>query len=176
MVWLLLLPFALHAAALLTDEFYFHHERGLPRWERIGHPLDTFTVLAGFYWILFLPWSGAALKIYLALAIFSCLFVTKDEWVHVRCCRGGENWLHAILFLLHPVTFIMAALIWPFLHGQASPWLVLGEGDRFILQVAFPAFVGLTTLYWIYQILYWNWLRKAPNPLAEGMNEKRTRH
>jgi len=26
-----------------VDEFYFHRRRGLPRWERLAHPLDTMT-------------------------------------------------------------------------------------------------------------------------------------
>ena len=37
--------FGTQAALMMVDELHFHRRRGLPRWERIGHPLDTATVL-----------------------------------------------------------------------------------------------------------------------------------
>ena len=82
-------------AVINIDEFYFHVKRGLPKWERIGHPLDTLTVLACFAFILIFPYSSLNLKIYIGLALFSCVFVTKDEFVHKECCPASEQWLHA---------------------------------------------------------------------------------
>ena len=32
----------LQALVMAVDEFYCHYRRELPRWERWGHPLDTF--------------------------------------------------------------------------------------------------------------------------------------
>ena len=42
---LLYLPFAVQGLAILVDEFWFHHRRGLPRWERLGHPIDTLPLI-----------------------------------------------------------------------------------------------------------------------------------
>ena len=46
------------------------------------------------------------------LAAFSCLLITKDEFVHQRLCTGGEHWVHAVLFILHPLVLIGTALLW----------------------------------------------------------------
>src|SRR5690606_12706734 len=71
---------ALQALAMVVDEGWFHRRRGLPRWERIGHPLDTLTIALCLAWLLCVPPSeSAALPGYLVLAIGSTLFVTKDE-------------------------------------------------------------------------------------------------
>ncbi|HWU42647.1 MAG TPA: hypothetical protein VN132_04380, partial [Bdellovibrio sp.] len=43
----------LQGSIMLIDEFFFHHKRGLPRWERIGHPLDTITVLTCLLFLYF---------------------------------------------------------------------------------------------------------------------------
>jgi hypothetical protein len=141
---------ALQGLLMLVDEFWFHRRREVPRWERIGHPLDTLTVLVPFSFTLVLPpaqpWSGTFFG-FLALAIFSCLFVTKDEWVHARFCLPGEQWLHALLFLLHPMMFVALWLLWK--HGEVG-WIAL--------QTA----VTFGFLCW--QTLYWNgpWAPKSP--------------
>ena len=45
----------LQGLAMLVDELLFHRRRGLPRWERIGHPIDTLSVLACYGVSLWLP-------------------------------------------------------------------------------------------------------------------------
>lgn len=141
--------FIAQGAVLAMDEVVFHRERGLPRWERWGHPLDTLSVLLCLAVALILPaqppWSG----IYAGLAIFSCLLVTKDEWVHSRFCRPAENWLHALLFLLHP------ALLWT-IYGL---WKT-GSGFS---ELALRLEALLCGIFMLYQLLYWNlpWRRNA---------------
>lgn len=165
MGYLILLPFIIQTLVIMIDEFYFHVRRGLPKWERLGHPLDTLTVLACFMFILFVPYSSLTLKIYIALAIFSCIFVTKDEFVHKECCLASEQWLHALLFLNHPVVLTMAGLIWSMSTRTAGPeWLnslspYLDQMHRFLrMQTA------ATALFFIYQLVYWNliWKDKIP--------------
>jgi len=82
-MWVLtLLPFALQAVAIGIDEVWFHRRRGLPLWERIGHPIDTFTVVLCLGYILIIPYSKQAIIPYCLLAVISSLMVTKDEFVH----------------------------------------------------------------------------------------------
>jgi 2-polyprenyl-6-hydroxyphenyl methylase / 3-demethylubiquinone-9 3-methyltransferase len=125
------LPLVLQGLAMVVDEGVFHRRRGLPRWERIGHPLDTATIAL----CLIARLLGAPLAVYAAFAIFSTLFVTKDEAVHAKLCTAGEHWLHSILFVLHPI--VLAALWF------ASPGIVA-------MQLA------IVTAFALYQVIYWN--------------------
>lgn len=151
MHWLLTLPFLLQGAAMVVDEFWFHRRRGLGRWERIGHPVDTLTVLVCYGVALLAPYSPTALAWYVGCAVFSMLCVTKDEFVHARRCSPGEHWLHAVLFLLHPVTLAAAALIWMDAPSGAAAW-------RGFLAGAF----GVAAVFGLYQLLYWNVWRPHP--------------
>ena len=128
-------PIALQALAMLVDEFYFHRRRDLPRWERIGHPLDTLTIVACLVWLL----AGGGLTGYVVLAIASTLFVTKDEAVHTKHSSAGEHWLHAVLFALHPIVLAaFAYLAWR------------GESTALKIQLA------VTLGFFGYQVIYWN--------------------
>lgn len=163
MIVLLLAPFIIQTLVILFDEFYFHVRRGLPKWERLGHPLDTLTVLICFFFILFVPYSSLALKIYIGLAIFSCIFVTKDEFVHKECCPASEQWLHALLFLNHPVVLASAGLIWFTLdRAEAPAWLSGLVPYAQTLDTFLWVQSGMITLFFLYQLVYWNLLWKAP--------------
>jgi hypothetical protein len=136
---------ALQAVVMLVDEGYFHRRRGLPRWERIGHPLDTLSVAACYAWLLIAtPAHTSSMGIYVALAAFSCLLVTKDEVVHARVCTRAECWLHAVLFVLHPI--VLAGIGYAWLHGEA--WLVRVQ-------------LALTLSGGVYQVVYWNLRHEA---------------
>lgn len=158
---LLLIPFALQATCMIGDEFYFHRKRALPRWERLGHPLDTLTVLLCWAVVLFAAPTRVAVTAYVGLSVFSCLFVTKDEWVHATHCRGGEHWLHAILFILHPMTFLSAGILWQSNHAAIAPARAGGgvHDDGFV-QWFFLANAVLTLFFGTYQLVYWNLLWK----------------
>lgn len=152
-----LLPFALQALCMVFDEGYFHIRRGLPKWERIGHPLDTLTVLICMGFVLFVPFSKATLFLYIALAALSSIFVTKDEFVHKDHCPASENWLHALLFTLHPITLTSAGFMWPVVqNATVSPWIAKWlnnpEGLLLFLKIQF----GVMTLFFFYQIIFWN--------------------
>jgi len=132
-----LIPIGLQAAAMLVDEGWFHRRRGLPRWERIGHPLDTLTLVACLVWLL----HGGSAHGYLALAVGSTLFVAKDEPVHAQLCTPGEHWLHALLFVLHPLVLAsFYVLPRPVLAGQ----------------------LAVTLAFLAYQVIYWNVVRVPP--------------
>jgi hypothetical protein len=144
LTWLAL-PLLLQAAAMLVDELYFHRRRGLKRWESVGHPLDTLSVLACYGLALWATPSESNLVSYALLAAFSCLFVTKDELVHAAQCRPGEHWLHAVLFMLHPIVLGSVALLW-------------FRQERGLLGLS----AILTAGFGVYQLTYWNlpWARR----------------
>jgi hypothetical protein len=143
---ILLLPAAMQALAMSVDELVFHRKRGLPRWERVGHPLDTLTAALCYCWLVAVPArSPNALGIYIALCAFSCLFITKDEFVHARLCEPLETWLHAVLFVLHPVVFLAFGVIW---YSGENAWVLLG---------ALATTLGLLS----YQVVYWNWRARS---------------
>ena len=139
MLALLAVPLVLQAVAMLVDELYFHRQRKLPLWERLGHPLDTLSVLGCYVLALCLAPTGSNLWLYAGLAGVSCLLVTKDEWIHSAHCRPAEQWLHAVLFVLHPVVLGVGALLWM-------------RNERGLLWLS----AGLTTGFGLYQALYWN--------------------
>lgn len=165
MFFLLLIPFLVQMLVINFDEFYFHVRRGLPKWERLGHPLDTLTVLGCFAFILFVPYSSFFLKVYIGLAIFSCIFVTKDEFVHKEHCPASEQWLHALLFLNHPIVLTAAGLIWPIIQGiKASTWLngLLPYAGQ--LKLIFACQTASIAVFLLYQIIYWNFIWKDKVP------------
>lgn len=157
-MWMLaILPFCVQALGMFFDEGYFHIRRGLPKWERIGHPIDTFSVIFCLAYVLFIPFSTPALTFYIILAIISCILVTKDEFVHKEHCPATENWLHAILFTLHPITLTCAGFIWPVVQGiEVTPWISQWLDDKQSLRLFLQMQLGTTTLFFFYQIIFWN--------------------
>ena len=129
------------AFVILVDEFYCHYRRKLPRWERWGHPLDTLFLLLPLSLLVFIP--NLSLWVYGLVAGFSCLFITKDEWIHSEFCEPFENWLHAILFVLHPLVLIFA-------------WNIKIENPEILFWILPP--MGL---FLIYQLLYWNFYESS---------------
>ncbi|HEX2734393.1 MAG TPA: hypothetical protein VHM70_22440 [Polyangiaceae bacterium] len=142
------LPMGLQALAMLVDELHFHRQRGLPRWERIGHPLDTSSALICYGLTLSLAPTSGNLIWYVLAATFSCLLVTKDELVHARYCSPWEHWLHALLFVIHPIVLGVGALLW-------------FEQERTLLWLS----ASLTAAFGSYQALYWNvpWTKPLPS-------------
>ncbi|HMG53685.1 MAG TPA: bifunctional 2-polyprenyl-6-hydroxyphenol methylase/3-demethylubiquinol 3-O-methyltransferase UbiG [Kofleriaceae bacterium] len=149
MLGLLIAPLAIQGAVMIADEALCHRRRGLPRWERIGHPLDTLTVALCVAWLVAMPPGRGALAVYLGLAVFSTLFVTKDEPVHARLCGPGEHWLHALLFALHPIAFAALGVLW---------WTG-GHGTLLAMQLV------VTLGFGAYQAVYWN-LWRARDPIS----------
>jgi hypothetical protein len=155
------IPFFLQLIAMLFDEGYFHIKRGLPKWEKIGHPLDTLSVLLCIGFTLFVPFSTVNLKIYIALAIFSSILVTKDEFVHKHHCPASENWLHALLFTLHPITLCIAGFIWPIIQDQElSLWIHKILNNKQNLKLFMQVQFCMGTLFLFYQIIFWNFIWK----------------
>lgn len=147
MLWLTI-PFFIQLIVMSWDEYYFHIKRGLPLWERIGHHIDTLSVLACLVFAYYVPYSSMMLKWYVALAIFSCLMVTKDEFIHKHHCPAAEQWLHALLFLNHPILLTCVGYMW--------------KKPTFLLSLFLGLQVIMTILFFIYQVIYWNvWKRKT---------------
>jgi hypothetical protein len=143
---------------MLMDEAWYHRRRGLPRWERWGHPLDTLTVLICYALALFRIGPQGNLPVYLAAAVFSALFVTKDEWIHAQACSGGEMWLHACLFALHPVLLGLAGMYMLGIGGETP--------GRDFFGIFLAGQTSVTGLFLAYQLLYWNGPWKPALPPA----------
>jgi hypothetical protein len=153
----LAVPFVLQMLCIAADELWFHRKRGLPRWERIGHPLDTLTVVLCLLWILCVKPDHRAVTVYIILAAFSCVFVAKDEPVHWRRCSLAEQWLHAFLFMLHPLVLASAAFLWPASRGRLpGTYLLAGPSgfERIFLIITCGLMVGFS----FYQFVFWNLL------------------
>jgi hypothetical protein len=123
--------------AMFVDEFYFHEKRGLELWEKVGHPLDTITVFLSYSYLI---WGSGDLLIYICLSVFSCLFITKDEFIHTKVSSAGEHWLHAVLFILHPICFL------------AAYFLKLNEEIEFLKIQTLVVFI-----FMFYQALRWSY-------------------
>ena len=162
----LAVPFILQMLCMAADELWFHRKRGLPGWERIGHPLDTLTVVLCLTWILSVQPTHRTIVVWVVLAAFSCIFVTKDEPVHWRRCSAGEQWLHALLFTLHPLVLASAAFFWPAIGSHTpgwSPYMIRFSGfERSFLTVICGLMIG----FGIYQFVFWNllWHPKKSTP------------
>ena len=160
-----LLPFGLQGLAMTIDEFGFHHHRAVPRLECMGHVLDTLVFLACITCPLLFPPTPANLRLFGGMAAFSCLLITKDEFIHQRLCSGGEHWVHAILFVLHPLVLVATAFLWISLGTQALP----------LLQFQ----VLLVSGFIVFQVSFWT-MRRGPeeqapaidNSLYEGLGER----
>ena len=144
MLALVVLAAALQALAMIFDEGHFHASRALPRWERLGHPLDTASVAACYAWLALAPRATTSLEVYAGLGALSCMLVTKDEFVHARLCAPAEHWLHAVLFVLHPI--VLAGFGWAWWTGHAT--LVHAQ-------------LALTLAFGAYQLVRWNFKKVA---------------
>lgn len=132
----------LQGLLMVFDEFKFHHARGLSLWERIGHPIDTFFFLMPFLYTQF--YSNT--YVFIGLCLFSSLTISKDEFVHSQVCSGKEMWLHAVLFVIHPVA----------LYGLWQAWL---SGFEILIQVQSL----IIFLFMCYQVFYWNFKTRTEN-------------
>lgn len=161
MALLILIPFIIQALAIGFDEYYFHIKRGLPLWERIGHPVDTLSVIGCLLFILLVPYSAIAVKWYIGLAILSCLMITKDEWVHKHHCPASEQWLHALLFVNHPIVLSAAGIIWWVLTGTTAPvWMNHWLNRPELLRTMLVFQTAFIILFFLYQVIYWNFIWK----------------
>lgn len=157
----LFVPLLIQAGAMAADEFYFHYRRGLGRWERIGHPVDTLTVIATYLPTVVLPFSANNFLLFIALGLISCLVVTKDEWVHQQQCVAGEQWLHSLLFVMHPLAFVVTGMSW---HLSDQPnsmlWSHLNWLSPSMLRIFLVTQLMAVCSAFIYQTIYWNYLWK----------------
>ncbi len=156
MIYLFFVPFILQAILIFCDEVFFHLKRDLPRFERIGHPLDTSTVLVCFAFALVVPYSILALKVFIGMSLFSAIFVTKDEFVHKEHCPWKEQWLHACLFLNHPLLLGSLITLWMGSKGQIN----LFKGYETFISSFLVSQIVFVTVFFLYQVIYWNFLCK----------------
>jgi len=161
LVLVLCIPLWIQGLAMFFDEFYYHHRRGLGKWERFGHPMDTLSVLICYIFLFLFPFNLNNLAIFIGLSILSSLLVTKDEFVHVRECNAGESWLHSILFILHPITFGCAGVLWYLMRTSSLDPIEIQKNTYFnYIMNIFISQILLILGFILYQIIYWGFLWK----------------
>ena len=158
MFYLILIPFIVQMIAIGLDEYCFHLKRNLPTWERIGHPLDTLSVLGCFIFVQSVPFSSGALKVFIGLAILSCLLITKDEFVHKHHCPVKEMWLHALLFVNHSVMLAALAISWCALAKTPPVWILTWLDNKEFLKLFLEIQSVGIGIFMFYQIIYWNFI------------------
>lgn len=156
-----LLVIIFHGLLILIDEFYFHHKRKLPKWERIGHPIDTFFFLGCFLITIFFPMTKSNVAIFFVLAILSSLIIIKDEYIHIKLCTIKEHYLHILLIIIHPLLLINVFLSWP--SFTISYFSILDHFKSSLLKnIIYLQFI-FALLFLLYQIIYWNLIDKYKN-------------
>ncbi|HXT01524.1 MAG TPA: bifunctional 2-polyprenyl-6-hydroxyphenol methylase/3-demethylubiquinol 3-O-methyltransferase UbiG [Elusimicrobiota bacterium] len=146
---------SLQAALMLVDERVFHRDRGLGEWESWGHVADSAFFAAALAPAALLAPGRGAMIAYAVLAVASTLLVTKDEWIHARECDGAENWIHALLFSLHPCVLIAVGALW-------------ARGEGAVLRASLPVAVAGWCLF------QWGWwvrgrrFRAETGPLVDN--------
>lgn len=151
--YIFLVPFLIQTVLMIGDEFFFHLKRELPLFERIGHPIDTLSVLSLYLFVYFMPYSPLNLKIFIALCVLSCLLITKDEFIHKHYCKVEEMWIHALLFINHPILLVTLGLYWP----------IIEKSNEGIFTYLLPLQITAIGSFLLYQIIYWNFLCKKAN-------------
>ncbi|RYZ49427.1 MAG: hypothetical protein EOP07_24485 [Proteobacteria bacterium] len=137
---LLFLLASMQAVLMFVDEGVFHRRRGLERFERWGHVVDTLLFGAALSVAAFFEPTRFAIIAYSVLGFLSCIVITKDEWIHAKSCEPIEQWCHALLFVLHGALVIVFGMLW---NLEPTAWE---------LKV-----LPITVFAWaLYQHLYWN--------------------
>jgi 2-polyprenyl-6-hydroxyphenyl methylase/3-demethylubiquinone-9 3-methyltransferase len=125
---------------MFLDETVYHRARGLGEWESWGHMADSAFFAAALSLPAYVAPSPFGERAYLVMALLSTLLVTKDEWIHARECGGTEQWVHALLFALHPCVLFAVGALW-------------ARGEGAVLRAALPpAVLALTAYQWAYWI------------------------
>ncbi len=158
----------LHGICMLFDEFYFHQKRKLPKWERIGHPIDTLFFIFCYCIILFLPITSATILLYFIFSILSCLIITKDEFIHLKNCSTQEQYLHAILFILHPIILFILFFNWP--NFAKSELLIFQQINLLQLKYLVTIQFIFSVIFLFYQIIYWNIIFKDEKNVTKVIN------
>jgi hypothetical protein len=158
----------LHAFFMIIDEFYFHMKRILPKWERIGHPLDTLFFLACFVVVIFFSMTKMSIIFYIILSCISCVFIIKDEFIHLKHCSKYEQMLHALMFILHPVLLIILFLSWSSFTKPYFDFLQIIHSPIIKNIIWFQFSSAIVFLF--YQVIYWNYLFKDKEHVSKGSN------
>jgi O-antigen/teichoic acid export membrane protein len=152
-----------HGMIMCLDEFYFHHKRKLPKWERLGHPVDTLFFFSCFLIVLFFPMTKLTVILFFILSFISSLIIVKDEFIHAKCCCIKENYLHALLFVFHPILLIILFLSWSSFTNSYFSGLE-NFNSIIVKNIIYFQFVT-TVLFFIYQIVFWNFIYKEKSKL-----------
>lgn len=130
----------------LIDE-PMHMKRGLSQWEKISHIIDAFctTCTYAIGYLALLTNSSFLFWLYCAFALITICISFKDEWIHANECPPEEHLVHASMFAINGICYVLGAFI---ILLKLPSWpLSLG--------VCF----GIITVIW--QFIFWFFLYKS---------------
>jgi hypothetical protein len=157
MLYLLLAPFLIQSILIIFDEGKYHIKRGLPKWERIGHPVDTLSFVLCLFFVQITNYTATNLIWYILVSSASCLLITKDEFVHKHHCEAGEQWVHAVMFVNHSVMLTTLGLLWYAVKGACpSEFFHPLVKNKELISQFLKAQTLFTVSFMAYQIIYWN--------------------
>lgn len=145
-----------HGCITMYDELFLHRKRGLTLYEARLHWIDTALVVFVQALAVFCEPTGFTMTLYLLAAILSCLSITKEEWLHREVCSGSEHWLHAMMFMLHPLSLLAAGITWQRLD---RPLIHLADWRLNVLLV----YTAGTAIFLVYEMFYWRGNRLLPH-------------
>jgi len=153
----------LHGILFRIDEFKFHRKRGVQKVELINALFDGFLFLSALAIALFADFSYWSEKIYIALAIVSCLSIAKNEFFY-KGLELGERFTHSLLYVLHPVI----------LFAYYDGWKVNYFDKHYYVWLVQLLYVFLGFQAIAYQIIYWNYIYdpKIAGPSSEERPEE----
>ncbi|WP_285570474.1 bifunctional 2-polyprenyl-6-hydroxyphenol methylase/3-demethylubiquinol 3-O-methyltransferase UbiG [Geothrix limicola] len=115
--------------------------------------LDSLVFLACLVLPVLVAPTPSNIRLFSGMAVCSCLLITKDEFIHQRLCSGGEHWLHAVLFILHPIVLLATAMLWIDLGSAALSQTFPRPLAAWLLQLQAALVFG----FLVYQIAEWFW-------------------
>ena len=87
--------------------------------------------------------------------------MTKDVFIHAKECVAAEQWLHSLLFILHPFLLLSGAIFW-FISDPENEFgsFILKYAGEIQPSVDYRAILfgqfSLMLVFALFQFFYWN--------------------
>ena len=140
----------IHAIAFTFDEYILNKKRNLSQKEINSALLDGILYLAAVALTIFTTFSENLGRVYIGLALLSCISVVKNEAIYPGNIPKIERITHAMLYVLHPLILYAFYISWAqnFFQTNMTYWML--QLGYFVL--------GLKAIS--YHMIYWNYIHR----------------